>query len=108
MVESVLDSLLDELGDIGGELATAAPPVVLPRAATGARLSERTRAMTWRIARIDWHLTFVHTGRAEAWPASIGADRDGSRVSGDLVPWTVALAIAEGDRAGLVSATHRG
>lgn len=106
MVESVIDGVVDELAELGVDLAAASDPVAVPRPPSRTRMSERTRAMSWRIARIDWHLTYLDTGRAGGWPATTSVTPDGTGSVADLVPWTVALAIAEGERAGLVSATH--
>lgn len=106
VVESVIDGVVDELAELGVDLAAASDPVAVPRPPSRTRMSERTRAMSWRIARIDWHLTYLDTGRAGGWPATTSVTPDGTGSTADLVPWTVALAIAEGERAGLVSATH--
>lgn len=102
MVESVIDGVVDELAELGVDLAAASDPVAVPRPPSRTRMSERTRAMSWRIARIDWHLTYLDTGRAGGWPATTSVTPDGTGSVADLVPWTVALAIAEGERAGLV------
>ena len=62
----------------------------------------------------DWRITFVDTGRADCWTHREGeTGRHGGTGSDDdadgklIVPWTVALAIDECERAGLVSATHQ-
>lgn len=96
VVESAIDTVTDEIDQIAGDLVHALPRREMARPNRSV-LSERTRLLTWRIARIDWHLTFVDTGRTDCW----------SKGGALLVPWTVALAIEECERAGLVSATHQ-
>lgn len=113
VVESVSDTVVDALDLVADDLDLVAGTVTLPHPGSRVRLSDRTRAISWRIARIDWHLTFADTGAAEGWApeddhtADRAADPDDERVNGPRVPWTVALAIEECERAGLVSATHR-
>lgn len=101
VVESVVGTVTDALDLVAPQLATLLPPVVVAPSSDSHRLSQRTRSLTWRIARIDWHRTYLDTGRAAGWPQ----DPTGR---GATVPWTVALAIAESERNGLVSATHHG
>lgn len=60
-----------------------------------------TRALLWRVDRIDWHLGFVATGLASCWDTELD---DGSRHTD--VPWVVAVAIAVSRRAGLTPARH--
>ncbi len=125
VVESVIDVVTEQIQCVAGELADALPRTLLQRDPHRAPLSERTRLLTWRIARIDWHLTFVDTGRTDCWQLSTPHDHDDNDklddLDGDtmgllssttrcpelLVPWTVALAIDECERGGLVSATHQ-
>ena len=119
VVESVIDTVTDQIEQVAGELADALPRTTLQLPRDRRVLSERTRLLTWRIARIDWHLTFVDTGRADCWQANADSSpsttprdarsHDGATTAGAgiLVPWTVALAIDECERAGLVSATHQ-
>lgn len=102
VVESVVDRISTELAQIGADLDGMAPPVTVSRPMHSGRYSARTRARLWRIARIDWHLTFVDTGRADCW----NAREEGGCATTDL-PWQVALAIDVADDHGLVSATHQ-
>jgi hypothetical protein len=101
VVEALIDRVTEALQELGPVLAGAAPPVRLVRRAGTGLLGERTRATTWRIARIDWHLTLVDSGLADCWDARI---EDGMAVAD--VPWQVAVAIDVGERHGLVGATH--
>jgi len=111
----IVTDLLDEVAlELAGDLSDVLPRTSLPDRRNRTRLSDRTRLLTWRIARIDWHLTFVDTGRADCWTHREGeTGRHGGTGSDDdadgklIVPWTVALAIDECERAGLVSATHQ-
>jgi len=98
VVEAVMDELSDDLGDAALELADVAEPVEWTRDLGRRRLSSSTRRLIWRRARIDWHLTFLDSGRAACWQG--GSDDT------TTVPWTIALAVDEGGRLGLVSATH--
>ena len=100
VVEAVVERVIGLVDGVAAGLL-AGPRIRLTRPAGIEPLSERTRRALWRIARIDWHLTFVDTGRADCWDARIEA----GHVVTD-VPFTVALAIAAGRHAGLVSATH--
>lgn len=101
VLESVIDRVTTEAIAMGADLADAAPPVAFTRPVQDTALSSRTRSLLWRTARIDWHLTFVDSGRAACWD---------TRVEDDLavtdVPWQVAVAIDAAEAHGLVSATH--
>jgi hypothetical protein len=101
-VESVIDRMTTDLVEIGDSLVDATHPVTLTRSTHRGVHSSRTRARLWRIARIDWHLTFVDTGWADCWNARV----EGERIVTD-VPWTVALAIDVAEPHGLISATHQ-
>ena len=102
VMESVIDRVTAEVGDVSDDLAHLAPPVTHTRAVCDQPHSEATRSLLWRIARIDWHLTFVDSGQADCWNARVENDR----VTTD-VPWPVAVAIAASETHGLVSATHQ-
>lgn len=102
VVESLIDQVTLSLLELGPDLGAAAPPVTLVKPAEESPLNERTRSMVWRIARVDWHLTFVDTGRADCWNVRVLDDR----VETD-VPWQVALAIEACAGHGLISATHQ-
>lgn len=102
VMESVTDRVVAEVAAIEDDLVGAAPPVPLARPLRDPRHTPTTRSLLWRVARIDWHLTFVDTGQAECWNA---------RVEGDVVvtdvPWSVAVAIDATDAHGFISATHQ-
>jgi len=97
VVEAVVVELADDLDSVAAELASAVEPMSWTQHQDRRRLSSKTRHMIWKRARIDWNLTFLDTGRAACW-----SDERGTT----MVPWTVALALDEGARLGLVSATH--
>lgn len=96
VIEAAVAEVTDRLSAISEELVAAAPAVSIDWGARFRR-SDRTRALTMRMGRIDWPSTFIDSGVCSCWPILDG------RI---VVPWTVAVAVAEGDRLGLVSATH--
>ena len=102
VVEAVVDRVTAELVHLGPDLIGAAPPVTLARSIHDRPHSGQTRSLLWRIARVDWHLTFVDTGHATCWNARV----DDRQFLTD-VPWPVAIAIDAADQQGLVSATHQ-
>ncbi len=103
VMESVIDRVIAEVAEIEDDLVGAAPTVPCARPVGDPSHTARTRSLLWRVARIDWHLTFLDSRRADCW---------GTRVEGDLVvtdvPWSVAVAIDAADAHGFVSATHQG
>jgi hypothetical protein len=102
VVEAVIGRVTDILAEVATLLSYAVPPVTMIRPLHGETLSPETRAVLWRIARIDWHLTFVDTGQADCWNARV----EGDHIATD-VPWQVALAIDVAGQHGLMSATHQ-
>lgn len=96
MIEAAVAEVTDRLSAMSEELVAAAPAVSIDWGARFRR-SDRTRALTMRMGRIDWPSTFIDSGVCSCWPIQDG------RI---VVPWTVAVAVAEGDHLGLVSATH--
>lgn len=100
VVESVMDRATEQLLEVADELSHAAPAVEYRRRRDARPASPATKRVLWRLALIDWHQSFVDTGRAHCW----GAHREGDDVVTSL-PWQVAEAIAIGDAVGLVGAT---
>lgn len=96
VVEAALDETTEHLTELADELTAAAPPV-LYRDDRRAPWSTATRALTMRMGRIDWTVTFLDSQRCSCWE---------QRPEGTLVPWTVPIAVSEADRQGLVGATH--
>ena len=102
VMESVIDRVIAEVAEIEDDLVGAGPTVACVRPVSDPSHTATTRSLLWRVARIDWHLTFLDSGRADCW---------GTRVEGDLVvtdvPWSVAVAIDAAAAHGFVSATHQ-
>jgi len=101
VVESLIDECTQHLLDLGPELAEAAPPVRYTRPHSELRHSAKARNILWRVARFDWHLTFIDTGLALCWGAR---SEDGAAVTD--VPWIIHRAITALRRAGHHSALH--
>jgi hypothetical protein len=100
VVESVIDRATEQLLEVADDLTNAAPAVEYRRRRDAPPASPATKRILWRLALIDWHQSFVDTGRADCWGAStVGADIITS------VPWQVAEAITISDSQGLVGAT---
>ncbi|MBS1839118.1 MAG: hypothetical protein JST64_15600, partial [Actinobacteria bacterium] len=96
VMEATLDVVAERLtGILPALLASEAP--VLRRSSGRIRRSASTRALTMRMGRIDWAATFADSGRSRCWHAVDG---------GVMLPWAVAVGIDEGERLGLLSATH--
>ena len=102
VVESMFNSVTEQLNEMSEQLHHAAPAVTVSRPLGSGRHSQRTRMMIYRIAKIDWHLSFVDTGLATCWNARI----EGDHMVTDL-PWQVALAIEACEPHGLVSACYQ-
>jgi len=100
VVESVIDRATEQLLEVADDLTHAAPVVEYRRRHDATPASPATKRILWRLALIDWHQSFVDTGRADCW----GAGRVGDDIV-TSVPWQVAEAIAIGDTQGLVGAT---
>lgn len=96
VMEATMAEVTEQLTAIAPELVDSGDPV-LHRLGRRPGLSAPTRRLTLRMGRIDWTLTFADSGRCRCWP------RQGEQI---LVPWTVAVALREGERLGLMSATH--
>lgn len=94
--EAAVAEIEERITGILPALTAAAPPVHVERAHRIPR-ADRARALTLRMGRVDWTATFLDSGLSRCWPSEDG------RV---LVPWTVALALEESDRHGLMSVTH--
>ena len=101
VIESLIDRVTESLEAIGEDLTEALPPVAVHRPDRHQPFSSRTRSTLWRIAHIDWHLTFVDTGHARCWNVR---HHDGATVTD--VPWQVAIAVRVATAHGFVSATH--
>ena len=96
VMEATTAEITERVTAIVSDLLAAADPV-RHRLAHRVELSSPTRALTLRMGRIDWTRTFVDSGRSRCWL------RDRCSI---LIPWVVAVALDEGDRMGLTSATH--
>ena len=101
VIESLVDRMGEQLLDLGEELTGHVPPVMHRRRSTELRATPRTRRLMWRRAALDWHLSFVDTGRASCWEQRSLPD-----VVVTMIPWQVALAIEVGEQLGLVSAVY--
>jgi hypothetical protein len=102
VVESMFTQVTEQLVEMSEQLRHAAPPVTVSRPLHQGRYSQRTRNMLFRIAKIDWHLSFVDTGYAACWDTRI----EGDHMVTDL-PWQVAMAIEACEAHGLVSACYQ-
>ena len=102
VVESMFTQLTEQLVEMSEQLRHAAPPITVSRPLHQGRYSQRTRNMLFRIAKIDWHLSFVDTGYAACWDTRI----EGDHMVTDL-PWQVAMAIEACEAHGLVSACYQ-
>jgi len=102
VMESVIDQVIAGASGIEGDLVGAAPPIPHRRPVHDPPHTAATRSLLWRVARIDWHLTFVDSGRAGCWNTRV---EDGAVVTD--VPWPVAVAIEAAADHGFVSATHQ-
>ena len=102
VVESMFTHLTEQLVEMSEQLHHAAPPVTVSRPLCQGRYSQRTRNMLFRIAKIDWHLSFVDTGYAACWDTRI----EGDHMVTDL-PWQVAVAVEACEAHGLVSACYQ-
>jgi hypothetical protein len=102
VVESASVRVAALLSEVANDLCGLAPPVAMSRPANDVGYSSEARRVMWRVARIDWHLTFVDTGRADCWNARIEEDQIVTEV-----PWQVAAAIEVAKPHRLVSATHQ-
>ncbi len=103
VVEALIDGVTSDLIEMGADLGTAAPPVRVTRPVGDETLSSRSRLTLWRVADIDWNLTFVDSGQASCWDARV----EGEVIVTD-VPWFVALAVDAAASMGRTSATHQG
>lgn len=96
VIEAAIAEVVERLSGMSDELVATAPAVSVDRR-DRVRRSDRTLSLTLRMGRIDWLSTFIDSDAGRCW-----GHLDGRIV----VPWTVAVAITEGERLGLVSATH--
>ena len=99
VVESVIDRATDQLLEVADDLTNAAPAIEYRRRHDATPASPATKRMLWRVALLDWHQSFIDTGRADCWDAR----REGDDIV-TSVPWQVAQAIMIGDTQGLVGA----
>ena len=102
VVESMFTQLTEQLLEMSEQFHHGAPPVTVSRPLQQGRHSQRTRNMLFRIAKIDWHLSFIDTGYAACWDTRI----EGDHMVTDL-PWQVAMAVEACEAHGLVSACYQ-